>query len=68
MLDETEIETIPRAQPVKMTITDHDGEPTADDTLEQKLRASVKKGAAISARGGNGSPVAKYRRPVQLLS
>jgi hypothetical protein len=46
MLDETEIETIPRAQPVKMTITDHDGEPTTDQTLEQTLRASVKKGAA----------------------
>jgi hypothetical protein len=46
MLDETEIETIPRAQPVKMTITDHDGEPTTDQTLEQKLRASVRKGAA----------------------
>jgi hypothetical protein len=43
MLDETEIETIPRAQPVKMTITDHDGEPTTDQTLEQTLRASVKK-------------------------
>jgi hypothetical protein len=41
MLDETEIETIPRAQPVKMTITDHDGEPTADDTLTEKLRQSV---------------------------
>jgi hypothetical protein len=26
-----------------MTITDHDGEPTTDQTLEQTLRASVKK-------------------------
>jgi hypothetical protein len=46
MLDETEIETIPRAQPVKMTITDHDGEPTADDTLTEKLRQSVAAKAA----------------------
>jgi hypothetical protein len=43
MLDETEIETIPRAQPMKMTITDNHGEPTTDDTLERDLRASVKK-------------------------
>lgn len=48
MLDETEIETIPRAQPVKVVVHDNDGEPTQDDTLERDLRASVQ---AIPAAG-----------------
>jgi hypothetical protein len=50
MLDETEIETIPRAQPVKMTITDHDGEPTTIKRWSRPCAPASRKGLRLRAR------------------